>query len=255
MNTITAINASEDGPMGLQPRPPVPFYCQNRQVSQLRFYLSDEIEEPEKYHQMCQVLRQANEGDTVYIHLNSGGGRIDSTVQIIAAMKECRGDVITVADGIVASAATLLFLAGDGYIVNPHCLFMVHNFSGGAYGKGHELEAQISADIRWFNRIAVEYYEAFMTKAEIRKVLKGEDYWFTADEVISRIERRVAFMRSRTQAAQRDESKQRFTHLQRELAPYLDERQVKQMERLIKCAVTKAEASSGSQDEDESAVE
>lgn len=250
--TLTGLNinnAPEEKHLVLTERPAVPFYCQTIPVSQYRFYLTDEIEEPDKYHQMCQVMRQAGERDQIFIHINSEGGRIDSTVQIIAAMKESKADVVTVADGIVASAATLLFLAGDGFIVNPHCLFMIHNFSGGAYGKGHELEAQIHADVRWFTRVANDYYEAFLSKAEIKKVFKGEDYWFTADEVTTRIETRIAHLRRKGVDAQKAESKVRFEHLKNDMMPYLDERQAKQMEKLITCAITKVEAQQQEADE------
>ena len=238
---------SNDAPVGmlLPQRPSVPFYCQQQTRSQFRFYISEEIEGPDKYHQMCQVLRQASESDQIYIHLNSGGGQIDSTVQLIGAMRECKGEVITVADGIVASAATLLFLAGDGFIVNPHCLFMVHNFSGGAYGKGHELESQINADVRWFTRMANEFYEGFLNKAEIKKVFKGEDYWFTADEVMSRLSARIAHLREKESQAQQTDITSSLASIGSHLSPYLDERQTKQMDRLIKCAVKNLEEQKG----------
>lgn len=233
---ITTPAANEDSRF-IEKAPAVAFYNQTQQVSSYRFYISDAIEEPERYHQMCQVLRQAGERDTVYIHLNSPGGQLDSTVQIIAAMKECRGQVITVADGIVASAATLIFLAGDGFIVNPHCLMMLHNYSGGAFGKGHEMVAQISADERWFNRIAADYYVAFLTKRELQKMIKGEDFWFTSDEVIERIERRVAFLNELKQIEAHKDSVERLEKMSGDLAPYLSEAQNKQFGKLIQCAV------------------
>jgi ATP-dependent protease ClpP protease subunit len=218
-------------------KPAVPFYLQQETSSKYRFYLSTEIDEPENYHQMCQILRTVPEGDTVFIHLNSPGGRLDATSQIIAAMRECRGDVITVADGIVASAATLIFLAGDGFIVNPQCLFMIHNWSGGAYGKGHELEAQIGADIRWFKKLAQDFYEVFLSEDEFNKMLRGEDYWFTADEVSQRIGRRVAHLQKRNVAAKMAAAQSRFDSIRNEVDPYIDERQAKQLERIFKCVV------------------
>lgn len=241
MKKGTPTSSEEDRPIMLPERPAVPFYVQQQPLTQFRFYLSDDIEEPEKYHQLCQVLRQATDKDQVFIHLNSGGGRIDSTIQIVAAMKECRGEVITVADGIVASAATLIFLAGDGYVVNPHCLFMVHNFSGGAYGKGHELESQIHADIKWFTRIATEFYDGFLTKAEIKKVFRGEDFWFTADEVMTRMDSRLAHLRARNNDAHQVDMKNSFAMMGTHLKPFLDERQTKQFDRLIQCAVKNME--------------
>lgn len=222
-------------------KPIVPFYCQQETNSKYRFYLSTEIEDPENYHQMCQILRSVAEGDQVYIHLNSPGGRLDSTSQIIAAMRECKGDVITVADGIVASAATLIFLAGDGFIVNPLCLFMIHNWSGGAYGKGHELEAQIGADIRWFAQIAQDYYRVFLTDDEFAKMLRGEDYWFTADEVTARITRRVAHIQKIAADKQAAASRNKFDSLRADLDPYMDERQAKQMEKIFKCVLENME--------------
>lgn len=224
----------------IQPQiPPVPFYCQQETASQYRFYISTEIGEPERYHQMCQILRSVGERDTVFIHLNSPGGQLDSTVQIISAMKESKGDVITIADGVVASAATLLFLAGDGFIVNPHSLFMIHTFSGGAQGKGHEMEAQILSDVRWFNNVAVDFYEEFLTKSEIRRLLKGEDFWFTAEEVTKRIQRRVLHLQTKMDNERREQARSRIEAIGDEMRPLLSETQTKQLEKLIKCAASK----------------
>ena len=236
--------ASEFNKNGMDERPPVPFYVMQQQSQQFRFYLSTEIEEPERYHQMCQVLRQAGEKDQVFIHLNSPGGQIDSTIQIISAIRDCKAEVITIADGVVASAATFIFLAGSTFIVNPHSLFMLHNFSSGTIGKGHEMVAAVQADVKWFTGIASEFYEGFLTKAEIRKLFKGEDFWFTADEVAERIQKRVAHVDAITIQRDSHSLKENIALAGQEIAKYLgDERKVAQLDRIIKCATQTVEKS------------
>lgn len=222
-----------------QESPAVPTYHQQLSCNQYKFYISDEIGEPSQYHLMCQTLRSMSEEDQVTIYINSNGGRLDSTAQIIAAIKDCKANVVTVADGIVASAATLLFLAGDGYIVQPHCLFMIHNFSTGTFGKGHELEAAINADIRWFGQMATEFYANFLTKTEHKRMIKGEDYWFTADEVVERLSRRVDLMHKSMLEEQREATLEKFTNVKEELGQWLTEDQIKSMESIYQSLVEK----------------
>lgn len=238
--TFTTSTLNDDAPPQLVPpieRPQVPFYVQHAQQTTIRFYLSGEIESPDKYHQMFQVLHQATDRDQIIIHINSGGGQIDTTIQLISAIRESRGEVITIADGVVGSAATLIFLSGDVLMVNPHCLFMVHNMSGEAYGKAHEMESQIFADVKWFTRIATDLYDGFLTTVELKKMHKGEDFWFTSDEVIRRVELRMQRLQQKTVDIHRHELRSSFSTLGHHIKPFLSSRQADQLDRLIKCAI------------------
>ena len=59
-----------------------------RQQRLITFYLSDMIGDPRLYTEMIHTFRTANEQDIISIHLNTGGGRLDTGIQIINAIKD-----------------------------------------------------------------------------------------------------------------------------------------------------------------------
>lgn len=178
---------------------------QTQQV--LHYYISDVVEAPTKYTDMIHRIKTARSGDVVYIYLNTPGGRIDTGVQMISAMKASQAHIVTVLEGEVCSLGTLLFLSGDEFIVHDNCLFMIHNFSGGTYGKGHEQAAQLEATIKWFTKLAQETYKGFLTDDELERVIKGEDLWFGSDEVRSRLDKMIKFWEKEAKAKERTKKK------------------------------------------------
>jgi ATP-dependent protease ClpP protease subunit len=83
---------------------------------------------------MCYVLDTAKSGDVVTIHINNGGGSIDSAFQIINSMKNSKAHIIGKLSGTVASASTVISLYCHELIVADFTAFMIHNYSGGVVG-------------------------------------------------------------------------------------------------------------------------
>lgn len=97
-------------------------------------YLTDYISYPSEYNKMCYVLDTAKPGDVVTIHINNGGGSIDSAFQIINSMKNSKAHIIGKLSGTVASASTVISLYCHELIVADFTSFMIHNYSGGVVG-------------------------------------------------------------------------------------------------------------------------
>lgn len=100
-------------------------------------YLTDQIDEPSEYNEMCAILRNAERGDTVSIYINTPGGMIDSAFMIVDAIKNSKATVIAHLAGTVASAGTIIALSCDKLVVADHTGFMIHNYSAGLSGKGY----------------------------------------------------------------------------------------------------------------------
>lgn len=160
-------------------------------VNFYHFYLIDEIGSPDRYIQLINTLKTVEEHDTVFIYLNTPGGQVNTTIQIISAMKQCRGTVVTCLEGEVCSAGTMIFLSGDRFYVNPNCSFMIHNYSGGFSGKGNEVSIQIRHKEEYFKRLMMDVYDKFLTEDEIEAVIDGKDLWFSSEEVIERLRVKV----------------------------------------------------------------
>ena len=149
-------------------------------------YLTDNISYPSEYNKMCYVLDTARTGDVVTIHINNGGGSIDSAFQIINSMKNSKAHIIGKLSGTVASASTVISLYCHELIVADFTAFMIHNYSGGVVGKGHEIKAQQDFVDRELNTAFRSIYSGFLTEKEMSQVINGRDIWIGKDEILSR---------------------------------------------------------------------
>lgn len=151
------------------------------------FYISGEIKKAEYYTDWFQIMRSASALDIIYIHLNSEGGDAFTAIQMMRVLSETQAKVITSAEGLVASAATMIFMCGDQCEVSEHTMFMFHTFSSFSYGKGNEMIAQVKTEAEWGQKLMREIYDGFFAEDEINSLLDGKDYWMDADEVLKRL--------------------------------------------------------------------
>lgn len=162
-------------------------YKQVIPISVHHFYITDEIGDTDKYFDLINTLKTSDAHDTVFIYLNTPGGDLMTTIQIISAMRQTQATVVTCLEGEVCSAGTLLFLAGERHIVNPHCSFMIHNYSHYAGGKGNEVLSKVKHYEEYFRELAADLYGGFLTEKEIDDVTQGRDIWLSSREVIRRL--------------------------------------------------------------------
>lgn len=168
----------------------IPQYKQVIPVCLYHFYIIDEIGEPDSFLDLINTLKTAEEHDTVFIYLNTPGGSLQTTVQIISAMRQSRATIVTCLEGEVCSAGTLIFLSGHRHIVNPNCTFMIHNYSQWLGGKGNEVALRVKYSEQYFKKLAIDLYNGFLSEEEINAVIEGKDYWMESDEVIRRLNQR-----------------------------------------------------------------
>jgi ATP-dependent Clp protease protease subunit len=84
----------------------------------------------------------ADEGD-VTIWLNSPGGDCVAASQIYAMLMDYKGNVTVKIDGIAASAASVIAMAGTKVLMAPTALMMVHNPLTIAIGDSEEMQKAI----------------------------------------------------------------------------------------------------------------
>ena len=153
-------------------------------------YLTDVIEAPAMYNELCYKLDTASEAEKFYIYINTPGGILDAAVMIVNSIKNTKAATIAKLSGTVASAGTIITLTCQEVEIAPHTAFMVHNYSGGLIGKGHELKAHQEFVDSNLNRSFVDFYGGFLTPSEIRQVIDGKDLWMGTDEVQRRLLKR-----------------------------------------------------------------
>lgn len=153
-------------------------------------YITDVITGPEDYTNVFDTFLLAHEDETIRVLLATPGGRLDTVNKIrgLSSMTKARTIAIV---GDVASAGTILALSFDEMIVLPNIEFMVHNYSGGVFGKGHELYTHAKFLQNEMPKIFTDFYKDFLTPEEIEEVLSGQDLYLNAEQVAERWDRVV----------------------------------------------------------------
>ena len=166
----------------------VPIVAQ-KNVTQV--YITDSIDEPFLYNELCYLLSTASPAETFHLHLNTPGGHIDSAFMIIDAIKNSKAKVIAHLSGTVASAGTILALSCADLVIADHVAWMSHNYSGGLVGKGHEMKARQEFTDKSLNISFREIHEGFFTDDEITAIIDGKDFWMGKEEIITRWKNKV----------------------------------------------------------------
>ena len=165
-------------------------------------WLIDDVGDAKLYMKWFDILQNANENDMVVIHINSYGGDLMTTNQIVTQIKTCAAKVVCQIESACCSAATMIALACDGMICMPHGYMMIHTSSGCTFGKQSDIRRQEDFYNKWLERFFQEIYQHFLSEKEIVEVLNGKDMWLDCEEVLTRFKRKVdAF--NREQAKQK----------------------------------------------------
>ena len=153
-------------------------------------YLVGEMTTPEDYVEWYEIIRNASENDVIKIHINSPGGNLFTAVQLMRVMAESQANILTSVEGACMSAATMVFLSGDGFEISEHSMFMFHNYSGGTIGKGGEMYDNIMYERKWSDRFMRSVYAGFLTDDEIKSILENKDIWMEPQDVFKRLNKR-----------------------------------------------------------------
>lgn len=150
-------------------------------------YLTDTIEAPSEYNETCHLIEHAYKGDEVYLKINNGGGYVDSGFMMVNSFRRSKATIVGQLSGTVASVATILALSCDKLEIDDYVSFMIHNYSGGAQGKGHEVKAQMEFTDKQLNTAFTEIYGGFLTPDEMKQVIDGTDIWMGKTELLARL--------------------------------------------------------------------
>lgn len=152
------------------------------------FYLPLEIDiDSKEYIDFFRALRDARPNDEVTVHINCYGGEVSTAFQIIDNLQNTQATVHISVEGNCCSAATLIALAGDDWDIYPHSYFMCHAYSCLRWGKKQEIDSQHEFDKKWLEKNIRDIYKGFLTPEELDRMMRGEDFYFDASEVVERL--------------------------------------------------------------------
>ena len=164
------------------------------------YKLFGEITEVDDYFDLIDAMNYASPDDEFIIRIHSGGGLLGTADVIINAIQNTQARVHGHIESLCGSAATIIFLNCHSYSISPRSEFFVHTASSGTIGKEHENYASIMFDRKRVHKMIRDAYEGLLTDQEIDNVLKGQDYYFDAEELGERLESYTEFQQKKFEA-------------------------------------------------------
>lgn len=125
----------------------------------------------------------SGEGD-ITVWINSPGGDCIAAAQIYNMLLEYKGNVTIKIDGIAASAASVVAMAGNKVIMSPVSMLMIHNPMTMAAGDTTEMKKAISM-LTEVKESIINAYElkTGMSRDKIAKLMDAET-WMDANKAV-----------------------------------------------------------------------
>lgn len=138
----------------------------------------------EKFVKEFKKLEQ--DYDRINIHINSPGGSLYHAFPIFNVIANSKKEVHTYNDGLAASAAGVLLLAGKKIHSAKNAFLMIHRAS--AYAAGHATSLRNVADtLEKYESVVAEHFAAVSGKSKeeiISNYMNGRDHFLTAEEAL-----------------------------------------------------------------------
>lgn len=123
-------------------------------------------------------------GNTVDIHINSPGGSVFESVAIYNNLKQSNKKVNIYIDGIAASGASIVAMAGNQVFMAQNAMFMIHRALTGIIGNSSALREMADLLDKVNETLIKTYLERFKgSEQQLRQFFNDETY-FTADECL-----------------------------------------------------------------------
>ncbi len=127
-------------------------------------------------------LNAGNGNITVWI--NSPGGDVFAAAQIYNMLRDYKGSVTVKIDGIAASAASVIAMAGDTVCVSPVAMMMIHNPATMAMGEAKDMQKAIVMLNEVKESILNAYeFKTGLTRARLSHMMDDET-WFNAKKAV-----------------------------------------------------------------------
>ena len=125
----------------------------------------------------------SGDGD-VTVWINSPGGDCVAAAQIYNMLKDYNGNVTIKIDGIAASAASVIAMAGTKVLMAPTALMMIHNPATVAFGDHEDMQKAIDM-LTEVKESIINAYEikTNMSRAKLSHLMDSET-WMNANKAI-----------------------------------------------------------------------
>lgn len=125
-----------------------------------------------------------NDGGNITVWINSPGGDVFAASQIYNMLMDYKGDVTVKIDGIAASAASVIAMAGGEVYMSPVSMMMIHNPMTIAFGD----TAEMKKAIQMLGEVKESIINAYELKTGLSRTklshMMDDESWFNSKKAV-----------------------------------------------------------------------
>src|SRR5690606_24895482 len=125
-----------------------------------------------------------NDGGNITVWINSPGGDVFAASQIYNMLMDYKGDVTVKIDGIAASAASVIAMAGGEVHMSPVSMMMIHNPMTIAFGD----TAEMKKAIQMLSEVKESIINAYELKTGLSRTklshMMDDESWFNSKKAV-----------------------------------------------------------------------
>lgn len=129
-------------------------------------------------------LEELGDVDTLNVHINSHGGEVFQGLAIYNLLKQHKATINVYIDGIAASIASVIAMAGDKIFIPKTALMMIHNCSTWTGGNSKDLRKTADDMDKIMEALKASYMSRIKISEDKLQELLDEESYLTADECI-----------------------------------------------------------------------
>jgi len=153
-----------------------------------RWFWDDESSDLIVQSEVLDELEKLKDKKKITVRINSSGGDVFVAQALYTNLKNHKAKITVIIDGIAASAATIIAMAGDKIIIPTNAMMMIHDPMVGIMGyfNAEELEKKAIA----LEKVKKSIMNAYLSKVsideeELYKMMR-EESWLTADDCVEK---------------------------------------------------------------------
>ena len=148
------------------------------------YFYSDVDTKPIK--QLNQAINALNEPGKCYpeiwIHINSYGGDVYDALAAVDTIQASPTPIVTIIEGIAASAATLISISGDRRLIRPNAAMLIHQMRCGFYGKNQDAKDEMNNINKMEAKLTALYLNnTKLTKSKLKRIICRENEYDAED--------------------------------------------------------------------------
>ncbi|WP_312694844.1 head maturation protease, ClpP-related [Leuconostoc pseudomesenteroides] len=135
---------------------------------------------------IASLLANGDPNEDVVLNVASGGGDVFAASEIYTMLRQYAGKVVVNIQGLAASAASVISMAGDTVNISPAAQMMIHQASIVSQGNKDDLEHQANV-LDGIDQSIAATYEAKtgMAQSDLLKLMSDET-WLTAQNAVDK---------------------------------------------------------------------